>query len=454
MIFMLFNLNFLLLLAGMSGLILGVIVNCISFYFNNHLRYGQICVQNSILGFFGNAGVYLLIFIVHNKSFQSSKNTYACEISSRIGHELKTPLFGIIGGLTSMDTTNLSEDNKKLISIMEACSNNLLNQIENMSEIFKSKIDGRKIEDVIECTSFIDDLIKIITPLALQKNHHIYSNVSESCPKYIITDSIRLKHILSNLLFNSIKYTPPNGVIKLDIDINKDENINEMIFTIEDNGIGIDNSKLHEIFESFQRIEQSTCNIYGGIGLGLSIAKSLAEEIGATICVKSEGINEGSTFIVKLPFKIPNEKSIEIYSYHEEEYDSKEIEEEIGGDKTKHILIVDDDTMSQYVLNRMIVKYNPNYIVTTCSDGGEAIEKLRAEKNKYSLIIMDMEMPNMNGEETTKRIKRMNIDIPIIILTGHSVDYQERMMDKLDVEIISKPLTLQQLKYTLKKYSL
>ncbi|KQB39751.1 response regulator [Flavobacterium aquidurense] len=366
--------------------------------------------------------LFLIITLVKNIRFKKKHNLEllkAKEIAeeasllktqfiSTISHELRTPLYGVVG-ITNM----LLEEHKELsrsqhLSSLKFSARYLLSLVNDILQI--NKIEENKV--VLENLTFnISDEITMIKNslsfLSQKNNNKITVSIDSDIPEYLIGDKLRLAQILMNLVSNALKFTK-DGEVEIIVKLNRiEEKIYFLDFLIKDNGVGIAIVDQGKIFEKFVQVGRKDED-YQGTGLGLSIVKRLLGLFGSTISLKSD-IGEGTSFSFIIPFEHDPEKTKNIIA---------EIEVDLTSSEVYKILIVEDNLINQLVTKKIIEKNN--YICKVVDDGFAALEIL--EKENFDLILMDINMPLMNGFETTKRIRLKDIKTPIVALTAFDKD--------------------------------
>ena len=327
---------------------------------------------------------------------------------STISHELRTPLYGVVG-ITNM----LLDEHKELadsphLSSLKFSARYLLSLVNDVLQI--NKIEENRI--VLENVTFniADEIILIKNSLSfIAKNHNndIDVNIDPAIPEYLIGDKLRFSQIIINLVSNALKFTD-NGKVDIIANLVKVEGKMYYIeFKIQDNGVGIAAEDQEKIFEKFVQVGRKEID-YQGTGLGLSIVKRLLELFNSSITLQSN-IGEGTTFTFEIGFECNPEQSTELINQIKVDSTSSEI---------FSILVVDDNSINQLVTKKIIEKNN--YKCSIVSSGFEALEILEIEQ--FDLVLMDINMPVMNGFQTTRKIREMGITIPIIALTAFDKD--------------------------------
>jgi signal transduction histidine kinase/CheY-like chemotaxis protein len=365
-------------------------------------------------------------------------NIAKSEFLANMSHEIRTPLNAIFGLISILKE---KENDKEKIEYLKVIDNNSMNLLHIINEILDfSKIENNKIS--IEMVSFdlkdkLSETVNLFSSSAEEKNIKLFLNINENLPLYVKSDLFRIKQIIINLLSNSIKFTPEGKNIYVDISYKAPK----LLINIKDEGIGIQEDKIEYIFDPFEQVDSSTTRKYGGTGLGLAICKKLVELLGGDLGVKSK-VGVGSEFYFSIPIKV--EKSSDI--------DSKKL---MNKDKFQgYILLVEDNKSNQMFMKVLLKKLG--LTVDIANDGVEAIEKFK--KDKYDLILMDENMPNLSGIEATKEILTFEkenslVHTPIIALTANALKGdRERFLSVGMDEYLSKPLDKDLLNIALNRF--
>lgn len=327
---------------------------------------------------------------------------------STMSHELRTPLYGVIG-ITNM----LLDEHRELassshLSSLKFSAQYLLSLVNDILHI--NKIEENRV--VLESLTFnlvdeIDMIKNSLSFIAQNNNDKISIMVDPAIPEYLIGDKLRLSQILMNLVSNALKFTK-NGEVIVTANLVKVENKSHFIeFQVEDNGIGIATADQDKIFEKFVQVGR-TENDYQGTGLGLAIVKRLLTLFKSNISLQSE-LGKGTTFKFTIGFEYDPLKTAEII---------KNIKVDLSSSQIFRILVVEDNKINQIVTKKIIEKNNCSCSIV--DDGFKAIELLSQEK--FDIILMDINMPLMNGFETTRKIRLQGIETPIIALTAFAKD--------------------------------
>lgn len=362
---------------------------------------------------------------------------------ANMSHEIRTPINAIMGIMHMLETTNQAETRKKYLKLVQNASNNLLNIINDILDMSKLEAGKMTLEKIdFNIRELINNLRKSMKYRAEEKGLELKSDVDEEVPDYLKGDSSRLNQILMNLLGNAIKFTE-KGSISISVKLVKEDGQNVTIqFSVSDTGIGIAKEDQAHMFEHFHQVHSDASRKYGGTGLGLAIVKRLTELQHGKVWLESK-VNEGSKFFVEIPMQIGSMK---------EKESEKRVTQKSGKFlEGKHILLVEDEILNQMVAKHLL-ENELGAKVEIASNGKIAIDKL--EHASYDLVIMDIQMPEMNGYDTTRHIRHKMAEpkskTPILAMTAHAfqeekIKCKEAGMD----EFISKPIRIAELKQKL-----
>ena len=324
---------------------------------------------------------------------------------SNMSHEIRTPMNAIIGFTKVMFKTELTLKQKEYITAIKMSGDALIVLINDILDL--AKVDSGKMtfeQAPFKLSLSIAAMLHLFETKIQEKNLELITEYDPKIPEVLLGDSIRLNQIILNLVSNAVKFTT-NGKITVNIRmLHQDDKKVILEFAISDTGIGIPAEKLNTIFENFQQASSGTSRLYGGTGLGLAIVKQLVEAQNGTIHLKSK-INEGSTFSFVLTFDKTNAEAILDTEIIELDTDLKDIK----------ILVVEDMPLNQLLMKTLLDDFGFESDIT--ANGKKAIEKL--ETKQYDIILMDLQMPEMNGFEATDYIRNtLKSEIPIIALTA------------------------------------
>lgn len=365
---------------------------------------------------------------------------------ANMSHEIRTPLNGIDGMIALTLLTELTKDQRENLIIAKECSNSLMEVINNILDF--SKIEAGKMQ--LNKTEFnIKDLIEKVVKAnkfhARDKGIELNYNINPDLNGILLGDYGKIQQILNNLISNAIKFTYQGSVCLKAEKLSEDEGMVILKFAVEDTGIGISSEDMDKLFKSFSQVDGTFTRKYGGTGLGLIISKKLAKLMDGEISVESIK-GKGSTF----------DLTIKIEKFNNAER-PKEIDKNVNFENNlvsipRKILIVEDNKANQEVLNRMCTKMN--YKVKIVGDGKKALEILNAES--FDVILMDIQMPIMDGVEATRIIreneKKSGEHIPIIALTAYALkDDREKFLNLGMDDYLSKPVIMETLHKCIEK---
>lgn len=349
-------------------------------------------------------------------------------------HEIRTPLNAIIGFTNLLSDSVLGDTQRRYIENIKASGNNLLvviNDILDFSKIESGKLSLEQVE--FDFNNLIKHTINTLQVKSVEKQIEVKSDISSEIPDIVIGDPVRLNQILINLLGNAIKFTNPNGFVRLLATTGKTiDGYIKIIFKVEDNGIGIPEDKLKQIFQSFTQGESDTTRKYGGTGLGLSIVKQLIELQDGEITVESQ-LEKGTAFTFYIILKLGSNNNKHVV------HQNKKIESS-DADYMK-ILLVEDNIINQQLAFDTIRSWNSKIEIEIADNGKIALNKVK--QNTYNLVLMDIQMPEMDGNEATQMIRKLpppKNEIPIIAMTAHALKNEKEsyLQNGMD-DYISKP---------------
>ena len=324
---------------------------------------------------------------------------------SNMSHEIRTPMNAIIGFTKVLLKTELSDKQKEYLTAIKISGEALtvvVNDILDLAKVDSGKMTFEQIPFKIETS--ISAMLHLFETKIKEKNLELIKIYDKNIPDVLIGDPVRLHQIILNLFSNAVKFTS-QGTITVGVKVLNDEEEHVTIeFAISDTGIGIPEENIETIFEVFQQASSGTARLYGGTGLGLAIVKQLVESQGGTINVKSK-LDEGTTFSFVLSFQKTTETVLEHQGEIKFDPNIKNIK----------VLVVEDIALNRLLMNTILDEFGFEHDVA--SNGKIAIEKL--QHNTYDIILMDLQMPEMNGFEATEYIRNiMNSKIPIVALTA------------------------------------
>jgi signal transduction histidine kinase len=349
---------------------------------------------------------------------------------SNISHEIRTPMNAIIG-LTQLSLKEeIPEKVRLYLQNIDESGHRLLTLINDVLDI--SKIESGKMviaEDDFDFFNMLSKSINVTAEMAREKNITVEDNRNDTLKtlsRYVHSDELRISQIIVNLLSNAVKFTPDGGKITITVNLSGSESNPIISFSVRDTGIGIAPENIGKLFDSFEQADKTITRQFGGTGLGLAISKKIVEMMNGTMTVSSE-LGEGSEFFVEIPVSyggaITTPRSV------------------IGIKKPefagKKILLVEDVDINRLIAAALLEDYDCT--IDEAENGKIAVEKVL--ENSYDLILMDMQMPVMDGLSATKEIRKINTEVPIIAMTANAFrEDAERCYEAGMNDHISKPI--------------
>ncbi|MBN2793918.1 MAG: PAS domain S-box protein [Clostridia bacterium] len=373
-------------------------------------------------------------------------NQYKSDFLANMSHEIRTPINGALGFLQILSESQITEEQKSYIYWIDTSLNRLLLLVNDILDM--SKIESGRLEldlQPFNLSELVYNATGIFKAKSEMKGLNFIVENKLSHDVVLIGDSLKINQILSNIISNALKFTE-NGTISVTVDMIENEK-SYLRFWIKDTGIGIKKENFKKIFSEFMQENISTTRTYGGTGLGLSITKKLLDLMGGKIELNSE-VHKGSTFMITIPVRIQEKLA---YRHTPNYVSVKEMTSNHKPAETrKHVLVVDDDDVNRLIIKKYLEKQGITYV--EAKDGSEAVEFSKAEK--FDFILMDCQMPIMDGFEATKiiRTNEYGHQIPIIAMTAYAFKSdKEKCLDAGMDYYLSKPFIFNDLDQLIKK---
>ncbi|HRK29107.1 MAG TPA: PAS domain S-box protein [Chitinophagales bacterium] len=371
--------------------------------------------------------------LVRAKALAERSTTMKAQFLANMSHEIRTPMNAVIGMTHLLQDTHLTAEQNRYVNGIQSASEHLLVLINDILDFSKIEAGKLQLEEIaFSLREVINNIADTFKYKVQEKKLELLVSIDEQLPDMVIGDPTRLTQILMNLVSNAVKFTE-RGQVRLDARLfTDDKQAATVAFAVADTGIGIEQDKVDVIFDSFSQVNRSATRLYGGTGLGLAITKKLIEMQGGSVSVKSK-VGEGTTFLVVLRYvKASGSKTVN-HKYSLSEMAVKPLGK-------LRLLVVEDNELNRVVTTDTIKKWGKDIMIDIAENGEEAVKKVR--KHRYDLILMDVQMPKMNGYEATHYIRKTlgKTDLPILAMTAYATTGEaERTITSGMNDYISKP---------------
>ncbi|MFW6154874.1 MAG: ATP-binding protein [Planctomycetota bacterium] len=378
-----------------------------------------------------------------------SANRAKSAFLANMSHEIRTPLNGIIGMADLLRHSALTDEQRRQVKTIHTCGQSLLTILNDVLDL--SKIEAGRLEldgEAFDPRAMLDDLLKVMAVQARQKHLRFTATVDPAVPDLLYGDPGRIRQVLMNLISNAIKFTDTGGVT-LRVDRPDGDDAAALVrFSVTDTGIGVPPDKRETIFEAFSQVDGSSTRRHGGTGLGLAICRQLVEVMGGRIGL-DDARPRGTTFWFVVP--LAGEGALAEAEAAVQDAPAATDEDagawRLGDDRAFHVLVAEDNAVNQAVVRGMLRQMGVT--VDLAGNGAEAVAALRA--TRYDLVLMDVQMPEMDGLQATAMVRDpasdvLDRDVPIVALSAHAFDQDRRRCRDAGMnDYLAKPLQREQL---------
>lgn len=366
---------------------------------------------------------------------------------ARMSHEIRTPLTSVLGYSEMLMEEDLREEQKTYVRLVHRSAQALLALLEDILDFSKIEAGEMRLDSVsFSLPDLLQEACEIVRPRLQGKPVELFCLMAPSVPKVLLGDPVRTRQVLLNLLSNAAKFTNKGEIsIQVDVEGREDHKV-RLLFSVKDTGIGIPPHKLGIIFEPFRQAEDSTSRLHGGTGLGLTICKQLARLMQGDVWASSKE-GAGSTFFFRAWFQQAPQQAVHDGAVPETKvaFETKTNQNQSPPPEAvtlrpARILLVEDNPVNSELARLILAK--AGHSVETAKDGWEALRLFTARSREFDMILMDVEMPGMDGLRTTRRIRSLgHRSVPIVAMTAHALkEDKERCLESGMNDYLSKPI--------------
>lgn len=359
---------------------------------------------------------------------------------ANMSHEIRTPLGAVLGFAKLIKEASTSEQRAEYAEVIErngSALTKIIDDILDLSKVESGRLEIEKIEFSIE--HLCQEVFKMFTDTALKRNIRLDLELDQNLPFLIKSDPTRIRQILCNLMSNALKFTS-EGQVRMKVEFIKAEQKTWLKFSVSDTGVGLTETQQAKLFSPFSQADCSTSRKFGGSGLGLSLSKKLAQALGGDLYLEHAAPREGCTFVAKIEAEIPLKNELYLQSKNNSSQDIN-----LKGIKILHI----DDSVD----NQNLIKLNLEKLGISLSFANNGLEGYKkALKEDFDLILMDMQMPIMDGFEATAKLRGFGYDRPIVALTAHAMREEQSRTKGIGCDAhLTKPLNVDLLRTVIGK---
>lgn len=381
-----------------------------------------------------------------NKSKEDAENANQAKTQflANMSHEIRTPIGAIIGFTEIMkDTQSSEEENAKFMGIIHRNSQHLLRLIDDILDLSKVEAGKMAIEQVeFSFTEFLLEFKSYFAFKAAEKNIQFDCKIIGAIPEKLNTDPVRLKQILANVVGNAIKFTHVGGVTLF-----VEFQFPHLVFTVQDTGVGISPEQATKLFQPFSQADSSTTRKFGGTGLGLVLSRKLAQLLGGELVLEQSAPDQGATFVIRVSPHLPeNVKLTQELSTKDSKGPTEMPVKMLNGMK---ILIAEDSIDNQELFSWYLQTTGAH--IEVVSDGAQAVDT--ASSKSFDVVLMDIQMPEKDGHQATRELRKSHFTKPIIALTAHAMnDERIRCFESGFTDFLTKPISRDRLLQVLYRY--